>query len=85
MAANCQIDFYFPNPYCPWERVANENLNGLVRQYFTKKTDFSKITDQQVKEVENKLNNRPRKRFKFDTPLETMENLLFNPEVAFIS
>jgi len=56
-----------------------------VRQYFTKKTDFSKITDQQVKEVENKLNNRPRKRFKFDTPLETMENLLFNPEVAFIS
>jgi len=85
VAASCQVDFYFANPYCSWERGANENLNGLVRQYFPKKTDFSKITDQQVKEVENKLNNRPRKRFKFDTPLETMEKLLFNSEVAFIT
>jgi IS30 family transposase len=85
IAETCQIDFYFANPYSPWERGANENLNGLVRQYFPKKTDFSTITDQQIENIEKKLNNRPRKRFNFDTPLEVMDKLLFNSEVAFIT
>jgi len=85
IAEACQIDFYFANPYSPWERGANENLNGLVRQYFPKKTDFSTITDQQVENIEKKLNNRPRKRFNFETPLEVMDKLLFNSEVAFIT
>jgi IS30 family transposase len=85
VAEACQIDFYFANPYCSWERGANENLNGLVRQYFPKKTDFSSITDKQVADVMEKLNNRPRKRFNFETPLEVMEKLLFNTEVAFIT
>jgi IS30 family transposase len=80
-----QIDFYFANPYSSWERGANENLNGLVRQYFPKKTDFSSITDKQVADVVKKINNRPRKRFNFETPLEMMEKLLFKPEVAFIT
>jgi IS30 family transposase len=80
-----QIDFYFANPYSSWERGANENLNGLVRQYFPKKTDFSTITDKQVADVVKKINNRPRKRFNFETPLEMMEKLLFKPEVAFIT
>lgn len=85
VAEACQIDFYFANPYSPWERGANENLNGLIRQYFPKKTDFSTISDQEIKRIERKLNNRPRKRFNFDTPLEMMEKLLFNTEVAFIN
>lgn len=68
------MDIYFANPYCSWERGANENLNDLVRQYFSKKIDFDKITDQQIKEVENKLNNRPRKRLNFESQLERMEN-----------
>jgi len=40
-----QIDFFFADPYCSWQRGANENLNGLIRQYFPKKTDFELITD----------------------------------------
>jgi len=79
------IDFYFANPYHSWERGANENLNGLIRQYFPKKTDFSKITEKQIKEVETKLNNRPRKRLQYKTPIFVMEKLLFNSEVAFMS
>ena len=85
VASTCQLDFYFANPYCSWERGANENLNGLVRQYFPKKTNFSNITDEQVERIEKKLNNRPRKRFNFETPLEVMDKLLFNSEVAFIN
>jgi IS30 family transposase len=77
-----KISFYFAKPYHSWERGANENTNGLIRQYFPKKTDFSTITDQQVQYVENKLNNRPRKRHGFLTPIQ-----LFNQteKVAFIT
>lgn len=78
-------DFYFANPYSPWERGSNENLNGLVRQYIPKKTDFSQITDEQVKKIENKINNRPRKRYSYESPIFVMNKLLFNPEVAFVA
>ena len=64
------IDYYFANPYCSWERGSNENLNGLVRQYFSKGSDFSLITPEKVTEVVNKLNNRPRKRYEYKTPNE---------------
>ncbi len=60
----------FAKPYQSWQRGANENLNGLVRQYYPKKSDFSVITEEELKEVENKLNNRPRKRFGYKTPNE---------------
>lgn len=79
---NIGIDVYFANPYSPWERGANENLNGLVRQYLPKGADFSKISHDDIEEIEAKLNNRPRKRYNFDTPIERMEKLLFN-NVAF--
>lgn len=85
IAETCQIDFYFANPYSPWERGANENLNGLIRQYFPKKTDFSLITEEEIERIETKLNNRPRKRYNFETPLEVMDKLLFNTEVAFMT
>ena len=63
-----EVDFYFAHPYHSWERGSNENLNGLIRQYIPKKTDFDTITDEYVQWVENELNNRPRKRHNFDTP-----------------
>ena len=78
-------DFFFANPYSPWERGSNENLNGLVRQYLPKKSDFNNYTDEQIKEIETKINNRPRKRFGYETPIFVMENLLFNPKVAFVA
>jgi IS30 family transposase len=79
------IDYYFARPYHSWERGSNENLNGLIRQYFKKYSDFSMITDNQIKEVENKLNLRPRKRFNFEKPIFVMDKLLFNDKVAFIT
>lgn len=79
------IDFYFARPYHSWERGSNENLNGLVRQYFKKGADFTIVTQEDIKKVENILNNRPRKRFGFETPTFIMEKLLFSNSVAFIT
>lgn len=68
IAANLRAAFYFAHPYASWERGLNENTNGLVRQYFPKKSSFSKITDRDVQKVMDRLNNRPRKRLGFKTP-----------------
>lgn len=78
-------DFFFANPYSPWERGSNENLNGLIRQYIPKSSDFSQLSDERILEIQNKINNRPRKRYSFETPIFMMENLLFNPKVAFVA
>lgn len=64
------IDPYLAHPYHSWERGTNENTNGLIRDYFPKKTDFSMITDDELRFVENELNSRPRKRLGWRTPLE---------------
>lgn len=77
------IDFYFARPYHSWERGSNENLNGLIRQYIPKKTDFNLITDEYVQYVENELNNRPRKRFDYETPNTIFDKLILNQKVAF--
>jgi len=85
VAESLSIDYFFAHPYHSWERGSNENLNGLIRQYFTKGSDFTNITEQRVKEVETKLNNRPRKRYKSQNPIFVMEQLLFNQKVAFVT
>ncbi|MCU7914076.1 MAG: IS30 family transposase, partial [Candidatus Thiodiazotropha sp. (ex Lucinoma aequizonata)] len=54
-------DIYFAHPYCSWERGINENSNGLIRQYFPKRTDFNKVSDEQIEQVMDRLNNRPRR------------------------
>ena len=79
------IDYYFAHPYHSWERGSNENLNGLIRQYFPKKYDFDLITEDEIREVEIKINKRPRKRYNFESPLDRMEKVLFNQKVAFIT
>ena len=61
---------YFANPYHSWERGRNENTNGLIRQYFLKK-----LTHRDILKVESMLNNRPRKRFQWLTPLEYAASL----------
>lgn len=73
-----QILCYSAHPYCSGERGTNENTNGLIRWYFPKGTDFATIPDEAIQEVENRLNNRPRKRLGWRTPLE-----VFNESVAF--
>jgi transposase, IS30 family len=79
------IDFYFARPYHSWERGSNENLNGLIRQYIPKKTDFDTITDEYVEYVEKKLNNRPRKRHNFETPKQIFNQLINQEKVAFMT
>ena len=61
-------DVYFAHAYSSWERGSNENSNGFSRQYFPKGSDFSKITDQETKFVEKRLNTRPRKCLDIRTP-----------------
>jgi IS30 family transposase len=61
---------YFAHPYHSWERGTNENTNGLIRDYFPKGTDFSTISDEEISFVERELNERPRKRHGFKSPLE---------------
>ncbi len=86
IAEELGIDFYFAKPYHSWQRGANENLNGLVRQYFPKKSDFTKITESQIKHAVTRLNNRPRKRYGYKTPNE-MFSIKLNQQanVAFIT
>jgi len=61
---------FFAHPYHSWERGTNENTNGLIRDYFPKKTDFSMIPDETIRFVEHEINSRPRKRLKYQSPLE---------------
>lgn len=68
---------YFAHPYHSWERGTNENTNGLIRYYFPKGTDFAIVSEEEIKRVENLLNNRPRKCLRYRTPLE-----IFNRAVA---
>lgn len=70
IAAGLQARIYFAHPYASWERGLNENTNGLVRQYFPKKYHFAKLTDKDVQQVEDLLNNRPRKTLGYRTPNE---------------
>ena len=68
--AAIKCDSYFATPYHSWERGLNEHTNGLVRQFFPKKTNFKKVTDMEIKAVEKLLNNRPRKVLNYQTPAE---------------
>ncbi len=61
IAAELRCGCFFAKPYHSWERGANENTNGLIRQYFPKKMSFAKITAKQIAFVQNRLNTRPRK------------------------
>jgi len=70
IAAELNARLYFAHPYSSWERGLNENTNGLVRQYFPKKYEFARITNQDLQQVEDLLNNRPRKTLGYRTPNE---------------
>jgi len=73
---------YFAKPYHSWERGLNENTNGLLRQYFPKKTKFDNLTDDEIKYVENKINRRPRKCLNYKTPAEEFSRLAARKGVA---
>ena len=70
MADALDMDYYFAHPYHSWERGANENKNGLIRQYLPKGTSFENLSNNDIALIQNKLNNRPRKTLGFLTPIE---------------
>lgn len=70
------VTFYFATPYHSWERGTNENTNGLIRQYLPKRQSMKNLTQSRCSQIACILNNRPRKRFSFRTPLEELERLV---------
>lgn len=68
---------YFAEPYSSWQRGTNENTNGLIRQYIPKKRLFSSVSDEEVDTIMAKLNNRPRKRLGFISPIQALSSNLF--------
>jgi IS30 family transposase len=70
------LTVYFATPYHSWERGLNEHTNGLLRQYLPKKTKFDKVTQKEVKRIQNLLNNRPRKVLGFKTPIEAAKTFI---------
>ena len=64
---------YFADPYSSWQRGLNENTNGLLRQYWPKDTNFKHISQREVVCVIAELNNRPRKKLKYKTPADLMQ------------
>ena len=67
-----QVQQYFTRPYSPWQKGCVENLNGLIRQFFPKKTSFKRVSTAETQALMRLLNHRPRKRLNFKTPHEVL-------------
>lgn len=79
------VTIYFATPYHSWERGTNENTNGLIRQYLPKRTSLKTVTQARCNAIAAALNNRPRKRYRFRTPLEQLQKdftIGFDPRYA---
>lgn len=82
VAKTLDTEFYFAHPYQSWQRGLNEHTNGLIREYFPKKMPFVSITEEQIVEVQNRLNNRPRKVLGYKTPAEVFFDTITKSYVA---
>lgn len=71
-----KVQVYFADPHSPWQRGTNENTNGLLRQYFPKGIDFRTVSRQEIKRVQDQMNDRPRKALDFYKPDEVFSKLL---------
>ena len=68
IAKHLKTKFYFTHPYSSWEKGNIENTNKLIRQYIPKKTNFNNLNYQQIKQIQYKINNRPRAKLNFYSP-----------------
>ena len=74
IATNVQV--YFCDPRSPWQRGSNENTNGLLRQYFPRRTDLSRSSQAYLTRIALRLNQRPRKALGFETPADRLRAVL---------
>lgn len=72
------VQFYFCQPHHPWQKGTNENTNGLIREFFPKGTDFSRVTEGRVREVFGLINDRPRKVLGYRTASEAYREELLH-------
>ena len=70
------IDTYFCKPFASWQKGSVENVNKLLRRYLPRDTDLDRLTDPDLTEIQERLNNRPRKRLGYKTPNEVIANYL---------
>jgi IS30 family transposase len=75
-----EIAVYFADPHSPWQRGSNENTNGLLREYLPKGTNLSCHSAAELQRIQDQLNNRPRKRLGFLTPIEAMTKLIIEDQ-----
>ena len=71
---------YFADPYSSWQRGSNENVNMLLRGYLPKRHDIEGLTQEELDDIAEELNNRPRKRLGYYTPNEIYQQLMVNSE-----
>jgi len=76
IAEKLDCEFYFAHPYASWERGLSENSNKLIRQYILKKSNFDEYSEEYVKQVQLKINRRPRKNLNFETPTKIFYSLV---------
>ena len=74
------IKVFFADPYSPWQRGTNENMNRYIRQFIPKGTDFNNISHQYIRKLQNDLNNRPKKCLNYLTPNEVHFGIKINIE-----
>lgn len=80
LAELLNTDIYFCFPYRSWEKGGVENANRMIRRYIPKGADISQYSDDEIREIEVRLNNMPRQILGFQTALECMlENNQFKP------
>jgi IS30 family transposase len=70
------VQIYFCDPQSPWQRGTNENTNGLLRQYFPKRTSLAGFTQRELTVVERELNERPRKTLNWVSSLDALNELV---------
>ena len=70
------VPVYFADSYCSWQKGAVENTNKLIRQYISKGTNIALVTDNKIRAVAKKINQRPREKLNFQTPAEVFFNII---------
>ena len=82
VAEKLEVKTYFTNPYASWEKGQIEYMNKLVRQYYPKKQELNQNNTKNIKEIQYKINRRPRKNLGFEKPINLFANFI-NNKIAF--